>query len=43
MTAKGYWIAHATVHDPEIYEKYRQANGPSLAAHGGKFLVRGGD
>jgi uncharacterized protein (DUF1330 family) len=43
MTAKGYWIAHATVHDPEIYDKYRQANGPSLAAYGGKFLVRSGD
>ncbi len=31
------------MHDPEIYDKYRQTNGPSLATYGGKFLVRGGD
>ena len=43
MTAKGYWIAHATVHDPEAYDIYRQANAAPLAEFCGKFLVRGGD
>jgi uncharacterized protein (DUF1330 family) len=43
MIAKGYWIAHATVHDPEIYDIYRQANAAPLDEFGGKFLVRGGD
>ena len=43
MTAKGYWIAHATVHDPETYDIYRQANAAPLAEFGGKFLVRGGE
>ena len=42
MTAKGYWIAQAIVHDTDAYDKYRAANAPSLAQYGGKFLVRGG-
>lgn len=40
--AKGYWIAHVRVDDPEGYEAYRAANAAPLAAFGGRFLVRGG-
>ena len=40
--SKGYWIAHVDVDDPEAYQKYREANGPALAAYGGRFLVRAG-
>ena len=40
--AKGYWVAHGRVDDPEGYELYRQANAAPLAEHGGRFLVRGG-
>lgn len=39
---KGYWIAHGRVDDPEAYDLYRKANAAPLAAHGGRFLVRGG-
>lgn len=40
--AKGYWIAHGRVDDPEGYEAYRRANAAPLSEHGGRFLVRGG-
>jgi uncharacterized protein (DUF1330 family) len=40
--AKGYWIAHVAVTDPEGYEKYLAANGVAFAKYGGRFLVRGG-
>jgi uncharacterized protein (DUF1330 family) len=40
--AKGYWIAHVDVTDPEGYEKYRAANGAAFAKFGGRFLVRAG-
>ncbi len=36
------WIAHVQVTDPEAYGKYAVAAGPAIAAHGGKFLARGG-
>ncbi len=39
---KAYWIGHVTVADPLAYEAYRQANAAAFAAHGGRFLVRGG-
>lgn len=40
--AKGYWIAHGRVDDLDRYDLYRAANAAPLAAHGGRFLVRGG-
>ncbi|PWE32038.1 DUF1330 domain-containing protein [Maritimibacter sp. 55A14] len=40
---KGYWVAHVTVEDPEVYRKYREANAAPFAAHGARFLVRGGE
>lgn len=40
--AKGYWIAHGRVDDPEAYDLYRAANAAPLAEFGGRFLVRGG-
>ncbi len=35
-----YWIVHVTVTDPAAYALYRDAVGPVLAAHGGRFIVR---
>jgi uncharacterized protein (DUF1330 family) len=40
--AKGYWIVHVDVSDPEVYGRYVKANGEPLGRFGAKFLVRGG-
>src|SRR3546814_17716760 len=40
MTA--YLIAQLTVTDPEGFEVYRQVVPPVIAAHGGRYLTRGG-
>ena len=40
--AKGYWIVHITVEDAENYPDYMKAASAAVAAHGGQFLVRGG-
>jgi len=40
--AKGYWIGHVTVTDPDSYAKYIEANGPIFAKWGARFIVRGG-
>jgi uncharacterized protein (DUF1330 family) len=40
--AKGYWIAHVDVSDPEGYKAYVAANAAPLRQFGAKFLVRGG-
>ena len=37
-----YWIAHVEVTDAERYGAYAKLAGPAIAAHGGKFLARGG-
>jgi uncharacterized protein (DUF1330 family) len=40
--AKGYWIAHVTIHDPEGYKLYIAANAGPLKEYGARFLVRSG-
>ena len=40
MTA--YWIAHVTVTDPVAYAGYQALAPAAFAAHGGRFLARGG-
>ena len=40
--AKGYWIAHVDVNDPEGYKAYVAANAEPLRKYGARFLVRGG-
>ena len=42
MTAKGYWIGHVSVHDPERYKSYIAEATPAYQEYGAKFLVRGG-
>jgi uncharacterized protein (DUF1330 family) len=37
-----YLIADIEVHDAAGYEEYRQAIPATLAAHGGRYLARGG-
>ena len=39
----GYVIADVTVTDPETYAGYRALTPGTIAAFGGRFLVRGGD
>jgi uncharacterized protein (DUF1330 family) len=41
--AKGYWIAHVDVRDPDDYKNYIAANAIPFAKYGAKFLVRGGE
>lgn len=40
--AKGYWIAHVDVRDPERYKDYVATAKPAFERHGAKFLARGG-
>ena len=41
--AKGYFIAHLDISDPEAYVAYRDKAPGTVAQHGGKYLTRGGD
>ncbi len=38
-----YWIAHITVTDPARYAGYQAVAPAAFAAHGARFLARGGD
>jgi uncharacterized protein (DUF1330 family) len=40
--AKGYWIGHVTITNPERYKDYVAANAAPFAEFGARFLVRGG-
>src|SRR5438105_970514 len=40
--AKGYWIAHVDVGDPEAYKAYIAANAVAFAKYGARFIVRAG-
>ena len=37
-----YVIANVTVKDPALFEQYRKQVPDTLARHGGRYLVRGG-
>ena len=37
-----YVLVDMDVHDPDAYEAYKRLAGPSIAAHGGRYLARGG-
>jgi uncharacterized protein (DUF1330 family) len=39
---KGYWIAHITVSDMDVYQAYRNAIPDILKQFGGKFIIRAG-
>jgi uncharacterized protein (DUF1330 family) len=41
MTA--YCIVYEAVHDPTEFERYRSRVVPTIEAHRGRFLVRGGE
>ncbi len=41
--AKGYWIAHVNVRDPERYKDYVAAAKPAFEKFGARFLARGGN
>lgn len=40
--AKGYWIAHVDVRDPEGYKDYVATAKPAFERYGARFLTRGG-
>jgi uncharacterized protein (DUF1330 family) len=40
--AKGYWIGHVTVTNPERYPEYQAANAEAFQKYGAQFIVRGG-
>jgi uncharacterized protein (DUF1330 family) len=41
--AKGYWMFHATIIDPDTYQRYVERDAEAFDKHGARFLARGGD
>lgn len=41
--ARGYWIGHISITDPEKYEEYKSANAVAFSKYGGRFIVRAGE
>ena len=39
---KAYVIVNVAIRDPERYKDYIKAATPTVSAHGGKYIVRGG-
>ncbi len=39
MTA--FFIATATIKDPDLFKEYGAGAGPTIAAHGGELVIRG--
>lgn len=39
---KAYWVAHVTVTDRDAYAAYQALAPAAFAAHGARFLARGG-
>ncbi|HEU5305520.1 MAG TPA: DUF1330 domain-containing protein [Gemmatimonadales bacterium] len=37
-----YVVIDIQIQDPKMYERYKGLAPPSIAAHGGRYLVRGG-
>ena len=37
-----YVLVDVRIHDPAVYAEYRQLTPASIAAYGGRFVVRGG-
>ena len=42
MAAKGYWIAHVNITNPERYKDYVAANAVAFRKWNARFLVRAG-
>ena len=40
--SKGYLVVESKVNDPVAYEEYKRLAQIAIAAHGGRYLVRGG-
>jgi uncharacterized protein (DUF1330 family) len=41
--SRAYLIARVKVTDPDAYKEYVARTPPAIAAHGGRFIVRGGE
>jgi uncharacterized protein (DUF1330 family) len=40
-SVRAYVIVDITIHDPVVYEKYKELAPAGIATYGGKYLVRG--
>ena len=38
-----YLVVETDIHDPEQYERYKEASPGAIAANGGRFIARGGE